>query len=184
MSQDKDDLEFINLASELSIGTEEKNPVQPVIPEIKDDDKSKEKSDDASGAIPIKEIISPEESADYLVDGVDAILTIAGGAFYAIKASRLLNAEQKKIVVEAKKKPESARTDEETHLINFLKLEKEKIEEKSDALDLTDKEIAKLKKSSRGMIKTKNWKIGPDFAFWITLTDIISDRAIDAFMED
>lgn len=180
MSEPKDDLEFINLASELSIGTEEKNPVQPLVTETKEE----EKKEDANDTIPLNKVISLEESSEYLVTGVDAILTLAGGAFYSIKGSRILNAEQKKIVSEAKKKPESARTEEELHLINFHKSEIAKIQEKSKALDLTEKEIAKLQNASRGMIKTKNWKVGPDFAFWITLTGIISDRAIDAFMED
>lgn len=181
-----DDLEAIDLASQLMIPTEEKTPAAAKLNSIPEPEKTEVKPDEkkeTAEPVQLNEIISPEDSSEYLVNGIDAILSIVGGAYYSIKAYKILTPEQKKIVSEAKKKPDSQRTDDEKYLIEFLKVEKARIESKSDALDLNEKEIAKLKKTSKGMIKMKNWKIGPEFAFWVTLADILSDRAIDAFMD-
>lgn len=189
-------LETIDLASELMIPTEEKTapkketpaeePASPtpsaggssvstpgsVAPAGNDD-----------GKVPITEVISADDSAEYFVSGIDAIIGILGTSIYSIRAARILNKEQKAIVAEAVKTPEEDRTPEAKQLILYLEKQKEKFNQKVEKLDLTDPEQAKLKKASKGMIKTKGWKIGPDFAFWIIMADILADRAIDMFMD-
>lgn len=183
------DLEFVDLAADLMIPTEVKE-VPAAKPEI---DPAKEVktstsessgvSDDGSNKVPLSEVISFDDSAEHLVNGIDSILGLAAGAFYAIKAHRILNAEERKLYEQARKKMPSERTNEETYIIDYYSAEKAKIEAKSEAADLTEKEIAKLKKTAKAFVKMKNIKVGAEIAFYVMLADIVSDRVIDAFID-
>lgn len=181
-----DDFETVNLAADLMIPTEVKE-VPPPKPEEKTSAASPEavsnKTNSSEEGVNLSDVITPEDSAEYLVTGIDSILGLIGGAFYAIKGSQILKPEEKKILQEVRKKTPSQRTPEEQHLIDYFEAEKLKLEEKSEAVDLNEKEIVKLKKTSKAFVKMKNIKIGPEIAFYVTLVDVISDRIIDAFVD-
>lgn len=187
-----DELEIVDLAADLMIPTEVKEiPIEK--PEKKQDKPSSQGSDSKRNdsaeenkdqdKVPLNQVISAEDSAENLVLGIEAILGLTGGAFYAIKAYNILNAEEKKLLKIAKTKKPSDRSDDEVFLIDRFEAEKVRLEEKSKSVDLTDPEVAKLKKSAKAFVKTKNLKIGGEVAFYIALADIISDRVIDAFMD-
>lgn len=189
----EEDIEIVDLAADLMIPTEVKE-IPVVKTEQKNDStanrnsegsKKSEPGSNSSGEekVALSQIISPEESAENLVLGIEAILGLTGGAFYAIKAYNILNAEEKKLLKIAKSKKPSDRSDDEVFLIDRFEAEKVRLEEKSQSVDLTDPEVAKLKKSAKAFVKTKNLKIGGEVAFYIALADIISDRVIDAFMD-
>lgn len=180
-----DDFETVNLATELMVATETREKPAPA-PEPTPEPvavNSQDPETETPGAVKISEVIDPDEVAEYFVDGVDAIMAIAGGAFYAIKIAKILTKEEKKIYHAAKKKPEKERTDAELALIAYFDAEVARLKSKDEAVEMTEPERAKMIKRARGMVKVKNWKVGPDMAFWMTLTDIIGDRAIDAFMD-
>ena len=180
-----EDFETIDLAADLMVPTEEKVvPAVKVIPEKENasaEASSEVKTDDSKVAL--NDLISPDESADHLVTGIDSILGLIGSAFYAVKTSNILNKEEKELAKIARKKKPSDRSEQEQFLIDYLDAEKQKLSDKADGVDLTEKEIAKLKKSSKAYVKMKNIKVGPEIAFYVTLTDIITDRIIDAFVD-
>ncbi len=180
----QEELNTIDLAAELMIPTEEKTVPVFKEPELKTESSSKENSESiATTPTSLAEVITPEDSAENLVTLIDAILGLAGGAFYAIKGSQILNKEEKEVYRVAIKKKPSDRTDDETFLIDRFLAAKVRLEEKSEAVDLTEKEASKLKKSAKAFVKMKNIKIGSEVAFYIVLADIVSDRLIDAFVD-
>lgn len=181
-----DDFETVNLAADLMIPTEVKDVPTPK-PEEKTSAASPEavsnKAESTEELVNLSDIISPEKSAEYLVDGIDSILGLIGGAFYAIKGSQILKPEEKELLRAIRRKTPSDRTPEEQHLIDYFEAEKLKLEEKSEGLAFTPEESNKLLKSSKGFIKSKKIKVGPEFAFYVTIADIITNRVIDAFVD-
>jgi len=174
-----DELESINLADELMIPTEQKE-----FREVENEEEGEFLEEIPNEKkIPLNEVISPEDSSTYLAEGIDAILGIVGTTFYSIKGFNLLTKQEKAIVKDAKRKPVHELSDNEKQLLEHYDSEKIRIQEKADAVELTERELAKLKKTSKAMCKVKNWQIGPEMAFYIVLVDILADRVIDAIMD-
>lgn len=180
MAEEND--EFIDLAAELMVPSEEKE----IAPRKREEEEEEQQKASSPGPeqITVNEVINPEDSAEYLVDGIDALLGIVTGTVYALKSMSILTPAEKKLVSAARKKIESELTPEEVKLIDYLEARRSALDERADNADLTEKERAKLKKSSKAMIKVRNWKIGPEFGFWIVLADIVSDRVIDMAIDD
>lgn len=123
------------------------------------------------------------DAADNLITMIEMAEGTVLTAVVSAKTYFSLNADERKIVAEALKKPKTQRTEEEQRLIEYKNEIVGKNQAKLDAIEWTESEINKLRKPARLLIKQKNMQISPEWALILGVINIIGDHCIDVFMD-
>jgi hypothetical protein len=123
------------------------------------------------------------DAADNLITMIEMAEGTVLTAIVSAKNYFSLNADERKKVAEALKKPKTQRTEEEQHLIDMKAQNSAKSQAKLDSIEWTETEIQKLRKPARLLVKQNNMKISPEWALILGVINIVGDHCIDVFMD-
>lgn len=181
--------DFIDLANQVAIPTEIKEPVASRHDSFLDEPVA----DPIPGAvtagpepeerIKVSEVMDPEESAEVLVSLIDSIQDIGFSAAYAIKLRNKFSREERDQIDKLERKMESEKTEEEKHLEGRFQKAFEKIMAKKNSLNFTEDERRQLQRPAALLIKRSGKDIPPGLALALVSGKIIGDRLIDFVWE-
>lgn len=162
-------------------GKQQSPPAAPVSHEAElPDEPASEKNPQAPDLA--KALMSPEDTADALIMGIDMLQTLVIGGVVKSKGMKKFTKEDQQLlkVMEAKKrlKPDEW-SEEELDLFDRF----EKLQNRIKSIPFTEKETDKWRKPVTALVTKYGWQFGPEWALAMVAAETLGKRITLAFQD-